>query len=87
VANTAVAAELVGEELLLVHLESGKTFRINKTGRLIWELACASCTAGEITERLQAHFQVAPATLTADVVSLLDDLVKNGLLEPREDLS
>jgi hypothetical protein len=83
VASAVVAAEQVGEELLLVHLKTGKTYRVNRTGRLIWELACASCSAGEIVERLQAGFPITPATLEADVTSLLNDLVENGLLELR----
>jgi DNA-binding CsgD family transcriptional regulator len=81
--NGNVAAEEVGNELFLVQLAQGMTFRMNRTGKAIWELAVDGLTAGAIAERLHLSLGVSADQLQRDATKLLEELVQNGLLELR----
>ena len=61
----------------LVH---GTTFRLNSTGKAIYELAVEGLTAGEVAERLQPVLDVPAARLQHDVGVLIEELVGSGLL-------
>jgi SAM-dependent methyltransferase len=75
-----VTAEAVGSELLLVHLAQGTTFRLNATGKAIWELAITGLSAAEVAERLQPRLGVPMPRLRQDAGALLEELVRNALL-------
>lgn len=81
-ARLEVAAEALGEELVLVHLGRGSTFRLNRTGKRVWELIQAGRTAGEMVAELQAEWPLSACRLEADVSRVLADLVREQLLEP-----
>lgn len=81
-ACSAVAAEALGQELVLVHLGRGSTFRLNRTGSQVWALACAGRTIGEIVTQLQARWPGAGGRLGADVSQVLAELVREELLQP-----
>jgi hypothetical protein len=75
-----VAAEPVGDELLLVHLVRGTTFRLNRTGRALWELTDEPRTAEQLVDALHARLHVPRERLAADVAPLLAQLVEGALL-------
>lgn len=77
-----MVSERVGEEMVLLHLERGTTFRLNHTGMLVWEAARQGRSYSETTAALAAEFTPAPATLEADVASVLHGLLEHGLLVP-----
>jgi len=67
--------------MLLVQLTHGTSFRLNGTGRVIWELAITSLTTGEIVEQLKTRFEEIPIlNLERDVTALLAELTRYGLL-------
>lgn len=80
--QAGVAAEALGEELVLVHLGRGGTFRLNRTGKRVWELAGAGRTVAEMVVEMQAQWGVSSQCLEADVGRVLADLVREHLLEP-----
>jgi Coenzyme PQQ synthesis protein D (PqqD) len=77
-----VHTELLGEELVLVHLEGGAFFRLNRTGRLVWERARGEETLAEMIQQLQASWRVAEDVVRKDVEAVMVALVEHGLLEP-----
>lgn len=77
-----VATESVGDGMVLVHLGRGTTFRLNHTGRLVWELIGAGRTQAEIVAHIEAAWGVAAAQLNSDVASLLQQLLQAKLLQP-----
>lgn len=81
----AVSAAPAGEGLLLVNLDRGTAFRLNGTARLMWDLACAGRTAGEIAEALAGRLAAAPERLRADAAALVGELASQSLLEPAGD--
>jgi hypothetical protein len=79
--------EALGDDLLLVQLGEGTTFRLNQTGRFVWELAGAGLTMEQISQRLASHFAIPLQQATQDASLLLDDLLKSHLLEPMNEVA
>ena len=77
-----VAAEALADELVLVHLGRGSTFRLNRTGKRVWELVREGRTAEEMAALLHNAWSVPSGRLEADVRRVLADLVREQLLEP-----
>ncbi|MCK6549724.1 PqqD family peptide modification chaperone [Myxococcota bacterium] len=78
-----VVTEVAGDELLLVQLGRGSTFRLNRTGRQVWDAAIAGESLAELSERLAPALNVAPERLLADALALARALVDGGLAELR----
>jgi hypothetical protein len=75
----------MGDEAVLLDLESGLYFGLNGTGLRVWELVTAGYTAAETLARLAEEFDAPREKLTADVESLLGQLEREGLLSPAPD--
>jgi hypothetical protein len=65
---------MVGTDLLLVQAEEGTAVTLNQTGRLMWELIAAGCTATELADRLEAYFDVPRNQLERDVSEFIRQL-------------
>jgi|GEM_PF-3882412 len=78
--HPSVAAQAYGNEMLLVHLENGRTFSLNATARRMWELINDGCSAKEVAERLAAHFDASKERLEADAAELIRQLEAEAVL-------
>ena len=77
-----VSAEEVGGELVLAQLAHGSTFRLNRSGRAIYQLVIAGSTAVEIGTALASQLGASPERIAADAAKLIDELVAARLLAP-----
>jgi hypothetical protein len=68
--------------MVLVHLGKGTTFRLNHTGKRVWELVKEGRSQAEIVTELQAAWSVPAAQLNLDVATLLHQLLRERLLQP-----
>lgn len=73
-------ATRVGDEIVLVHLDTDQIYSLNPTGARIWELVCEVADRAEIARRMLAEFDVAPAELEAAIDELLASFAASGLL-------
>lgn len=78
--SASVRSEAHGDELLLVHLELGTTFRLNATGRAIFGLAGEGLSAAEIAARLAPELDADRARIEADARELVHELARARLL-------
>ena len=77
---TLVMSRLVGEETVLLDLQSGMDFGLDGVGKRIWESIGEGLTLGEATDVIMSEFEVDEATARSDVVEFVSDLVERGLL-------
>ncbi|MBY0525336.1 MAG: PqqD family protein [Gemmataceae bacterium] len=77
-----VASESMGSELMIVHLGEGTTFRLNHTGKFVWELAGQRHCTKEMVECIRERYPTASNQLEHDVRAVLTELVRHRLLEP-----
>jgi hypothetical protein len=77
---TQVMSRLVGEETVLLDLQSGMYFGLDGVGKRIWESIGKGLTLGETSEVIMSEFEVDEATARSDVFEFVSDLVERGLL-------
>ena len=75
-----VMSRLVGDETVLLDLESGVYFGLDGVGMRIWESIGEGRTLGEIAALLVAEYEVDEETANTDVIRFASDLVSRGLL-------
>ena len=75
-----VMSRLVGEEIVLLDLESGMYFGLDGVGKRIWESIGNGLTLGETVAVISSEYEVHEAQAQEDVVEFVRDLVERGLL-------
>jgi hypothetical protein len=75
-----VIAQRLGEQIILVHLNTNLMFDLNHTASRLWELAQTGATRADIEAQLLDEFTVDPADLAAEVEQLLLALEERKLV-------
>ena len=68
-------------ELIGLEVANGVCFGFNSTATRIWELLETPRRVSELRDTLVAEFEVEPATCERQLIGLLRDLEKDGLVE------
>ena len=76
-----VVSSRMGDSGVLVHLQTNRIFEVNATGLRIWELAGDGRTLLDIKERLQREFEVEPERLERELLALVAELSREGMLD------
>jgi hypothetical protein len=66
-----VLAKRVGDEIVLVHLETNRVFELNRTAALLWDALAAGPTRAELEEQLAMEFDVERDALAHEIDDLL----------------
>jgi hypothetical protein len=75
-----VRAEVLDDELLLIHPRTGEGFRLNATARLIWEHLDQAATTRDLALRLTDVYEVDESTAAEDVEQVLVCLARAEML-------
>jgi hypothetical protein len=75
-----VMSRLVGDETVLLDLESGMYFGLDGVGKRIWESIGDGLTLAEIAAAVVSEYDVEEDRARADVIEFARDLVERGLL-------
>jgi hypothetical protein len=76
-----VTVEALGDGLMLIDLERGTTFRLNRTGKTTWELLGQQRTPAEIVGQMHVIWGVSAEQVERDVLAVVQDLLNNQLLD------
>ena len=76
-----VDTQLDDGEVVLLHLESKTYFSLNLTGERIWHGVKQGLGLREISQRLQAEFDVDQARAESSVVELINELAEQKLVQ------
>lgn len=71
-------------EVVLLHLDSKTYYSLNVTGVTIWQGVQQGLRLQEISQRLQAVFEVEPDRADRSVLALVDELLQQQLVQPLE---
>ena len=81
----AKGKEVVYKEIesksVLLNLDNGSYYTLNKTGTFIWSLLDGKLDVNQLVELLTQHFDVAKDEAQKDVFALIANLKKEGLIE------
>lgn len=73
-------------EAVLLNLESGRYYSMNAVGSRIWSLLSERPrTLEELLTNITDEYQISREAAGQDIQALIQDLVKNGLLEPADE--
>lgn len=68
-------------ETVLLDLSSGRYYTLNRVGSVIWEQCTGDKTISDIQAVLSDRFDVAPERALDDLVTLVNELIQEGLLQ------
>lgn len=74
-------SEIVDGEAVLLNVDTGQYYSLNRTGTRMWQLMRELGSESAVVAAMLAEVQADPALLRADVARLADDLASRGLLE------
>jgi hypothetical protein len=77
---TLIAAD-VADEAILLDVDSGYFFQLNKTAARIWGLVETPRPLAEVCAELAKTYAVDPAVCRGDVVEFVSDMRERGLVE------
>lgn len=80
VTKDQVSADLSGEAAIL-SLKTSTYFGLNTVGASIWKLIQEPKTVSQIRDAITQEYDVEPDRCEHDILELLQDLSKNGLIE------
>ncbi len=75
-----VRARTVGEETVLLHLDSGTYFGLDPVGTRAWQLIQAGKSLSQACDTIIEEFDVSRQVLEQDVLALARDLVGKKLV-------
>lgn len=81
-AAQSVVTRGVGDDTMLLDLESGTYFGLDPIGSEIWQAIESNQSLGEACDRLEALYEVTREQLERDVIALAVELVEKGLASP-----
>jgi hypothetical protein len=70
----------IGDQVVVLHFESGRYYSLNASGSLIWKAALESLPFEQITEKLHAVFDVDHETAIQDVEQTVRSFVDRKFL-------
>lgn len=77
--GAGVVSRLVGDEMVLVHLDSETYFGLNRTGSVVWAELEKRTPVAEIVTAIVDRFDVSAESAAADIRTLLEELERFGL--------
>lgn len=81
--NNDVLFQEVGGEAVLLNLGNENYFGLNEVGTRVWELLSKDGNLQHAFDALYAEYDVAPEQLESDLLTLIDEMAKAGLVQVR----
>lgn len=81
VASKVVLTSELGEEVALMHRETGFYFGLDEVGALLWRRLQSPASLEELVQRVLDEYEVDPVQCRGDLTRLLDELLEHGLIE------
>jgi hypothetical protein len=79
--NKKVVWSVLDNECILLHLESHVYYTLNASGRFLWESLAEKKSFHRLLEDIMNRHDVDAETARGDLTEILEDLVKEGLVE------
>jgi len=86
VRNSDVSWKTLEDKCILLHLSSGYYYTLNEVGRFLWESLDGKKKLEEIYKEIINHYSVDTETAKNDILKIIQNLTKEGLVEEYETL-
>ena len=72
--------QIVADEAILIHLQSGVYYSLNEVGTAFWQLLDGQRTLDECAGQIAAEYDAPREVIMADLVELAGELAAEGLV-------
>jgi hypothetical protein len=79
--SASVKARKVGDEIVLLAVDSGTYFGLDPIGARAWELICEEKSLADICDIMVEEYEVERVVLESDLLELARDLIERKLIE------
>jgi len=79
ICDDVVSRDLEGEAVIL-NLETGTYFGLNEVGTRIWTLIQEHESLSRVFEAIRQEYEVSPEALEGDLLRIIDELRRKGLV-------
>ncbi|WP_165492047.1 PqqD family protein [Egibacter rhizosphaerae] len=79
--DSGLSWQVVDDDVVVLDLDGSVYFRVNGTGRVLWERLQQPATVDELVAELTGNYDVDEAQARADVEAFLGDLRTRDLIE------
>jgi len=80
--HTDVQCSVLDGEAVLLNLETGAYFTLNRAGTVTWELFDGARTLDQIHSAICERFEVSEEVARQDLLALVEHLGQEGLIQP-----
>jgi len=78
--NKEIVQSKIGEEVVMLDMESGFYFGLNSVASVIWGLLAEGICFDKLIDQLMAQFDVERALCEADTIELLDQMLEKNII-------
>ena len=78
--NKAIVQSKIGEEVVMLDMDSGFYFGLNSVASVIWRLLANEISFEALIDQLMAQFDVERSLCEADTKELLDQMVEKNII-------
>jgi len=78
--NKEVVWRTLGDDCILLHLDSGIYYTLNEEGRMVWEALDGKNNLAEIRSKMMEQYDVDAETIQKDIMEIIEDLIKEDLV-------
>lgn len=79
--SAKILVQNLDEDMVMANIDSGYYFGVNQTSKRILELIVEAITIADVCRRLQQEYEVDAATCESQVLSFVNELAREGLVE------
>ena len=70
----------MGEDAVLLHVQRGDYYSLNKVGARLWVLSDGTKNVGDLADLIIREFEISRDQAEADIIELAEQLEKEGLV-------
>jgi hypothetical protein len=70
----------VSGTVVLLNPDNGEYYALDEVGSRIWELCDGTCRVADVVSVICGEYDAPPETIEADVLELVEDLIREKLL-------
>ncbi len=79
-----VAFEVVADEAILIRLDTGTYFSMNKIGTQFWQMLDGKQSVAQHANTLAAKYQVEPSMVVADLLEIANEMAGEKLVNSKQ---
>ena len=79
--NKKIIQSKIGEEVVMMDMDSGFYFGINSVGSVIWQHLSEAIYLDDLVDKLIKDFNIDKKTCESDTIEFLNDLLGKGIIK------